>query len=884
MDDRAEALIKSALEQRKIGNLIEAYKYSKMALSIQPDNPHTNYNFGDLLANNGKLIDSLGYLKKAVELMPTRGEFWLAFIKVLFASGRRMDAKKVFDNAVKLGMHGPETDAVKKELTAGAASNVKSPYKNLEMGKLSELFSRHLYSEIVSILIDVPKEGPEYANLHNIKGAAYARLRYYDAAIKSYQAALLCNEKFADAENNLGVAYFEIDNLTAAEKAFRRALAICPFYAEAHNNLGNLINKLGNASAALKCFKNALDLNPEYADAHNNLGNVHQKLGMMEDAEVCYKKALKIEPKYANAACNLAFLYRDLNDTQQAEKYYLHTLNLDNHHSDAIDGLATLAMDKGSSDKAISLYLSAINLNPESEKAYVRLSAALKYVRFTQENPRLLKAMETLLDRPTSCRPKSISSAIVSLLKIDPIISDVLFDNKVKLERISIEWINNCSKRLSIFKKLMRLSVIPDPSIEEILIAVRNVLLTEVCNVNFSEEILDFQSALSQHCFLNQYIYPVQLNEQEKVKNLEISVGKRLESGLQPTSQELLCLASYQALNTYPWCELLAKSTFVEEVIVQQVDQVIEETEIKKNIPSISKIKNDVSKAVRNQYETNPYPRWINLCLDYKPMDIHSVVANLNLRLNKPLKVNRHRPEVLIAGCGTGQHSLGTAHLFKGSKVLAIDLSLSSLAYAIRKSSSLSIKNIDYLQGDILDLPALNKKFDLVESVGVLHHMANPYIGWSTLVDCVKPGGLMKIGLYSEIARSHIVKIKKEISTKGINSSSEAMKSFREKLKNSNKAHHMQILDSLDFYDLNSYRDLLFHVQEQRYTIPRLKEDMKSLGLYFCGFENAHLMRKFKTIHTGPTDIFDLTKWDIFEKENPTAFSGMYQFWCQKIG
>ena len=43
-------------------------------------------------------------------------------------------------------------------------------------------------------------------------------------------------------------------------------------------------------------------------------------------------------------------------------------------------------------------------------------------------------------------------------------------------------------------------------------------------------------------------------------------------------------------------------------------------------------------------------------------------------------------PNILIAGCGTGQHSIGTAAKFKGSKVLAIDLSLASLSYAKRKT------------------------------------------------------------------------------------------------------------------------------------------------------------------------------------------------------
>ena len=60
-------------------------------------------------------------------------------------------------------------------------------------------------------------------------------------------------------------------------------------------------------------------------------------------------------------------------------------------------------------------------------------------------------------------------------------------------------------------------------------------------------------------------------------------------------------------------------------------------------------------------------------------------------------------PQILIAGCGTGQHSIGTAGRFKQADVLAVDLSLSSLAYAQRKTTELGLSNLT-MQADILNL------------------------------------------------------------------------------------------------------------------------------------------------------------------------------------
>ena len=109
-------------------------------------------------------------------------------------------------------------------------------------------------------------------------------------------------------------------------------------------------------------------------------------------------------------------------------------------------------------------------------------------------------------------------------------------------------------------------------------------------------------------------------------------------------------------------------------------------------------------------------------------------------------------------------------------------------------------RNVEYIQADILDLGKLNKKFDIIESVGVLHHMDNPMAGWKVLDRFLKRGGLMKVGLYSELARRHIVKIRQETKELGIGSSDAEMRSFRDMIIRSDKDNfHKQVLRFLIF-------------------------------------------------------------------------------------
>ena len=316
---------------------------------------------------------------------------------------------------------------------------------------------------------------------------------------------------------------------------------------------------------------------------------------------------------------------------------------------------------------------------------------------------------------------------------------------------------------------------------------------------------------------------------------------------------------------------------------MQQVSEPELENQLKNNIPKLKGITDNISMKVQAQYESNPYPRWVNLGLPLRPHPISKILDYSEIKLFDVSISKVTSPNILVAGCGTGQHSIGTAASVKNAEVLAVDLSLSSLAYAQRKSVELGISNVKYMQADLLHLTKLDMQFDIIESAGVLHHMDNPLKGWRVLVDCLKDGGLMKIGLYSELARKHITEVRRDVYQTGACQSDVEMKSIRDLVINSNLDHHKNVKLSPDFYSLSALRDLIFHVQEHRFTIPKIKKCLAELGLKFCGFENKRIIQNFSDSNNKKDDLYELDKWQKFEENNPTIFAGMYEFWCQKI-
>ena len=218
----------------------------------------------------------------------------------------------------------------------------------------------------------------------------------------------------------------------------------------------------------------------------------------------------------------------------------------------------------------------------------------------------------------------------------------------------------------------------------------------------------------------------------------------------------------------------------VDEVLRQQIREPLEEQALRAGIECLTPITSGVSEEVRDQYEQNPYPRWVKL-----PIREQALRFNDELRRSLPFAPftplpDDSAPEVLVAGCGTGSHSIFVAQRFRGARVLAIDLSLSSISYAKRKTQELGMTNIEYAQADILKLGDIARTFDIIESVGVLHHLADPFDGWRTLLSRLRPGGFMCLGFYSEIARRHVVKAREFIAARGYASTPDDIRRFRQ--------------------------------------------------------------------------------------------------------
>ena len=650
-----------------------------------------------------------------------------------------------------------------------------------------------------------------------------------------------------------------------------------------YNILGASNTGLKKYSDAINCYNEALKIDNSHPDTYNNIGVAYQKKGDQQMAIKNFEKAIKLKSDYPEAYNNLGISFKKIRKYKDSLDNYSKALLIKSNFYEAYFNLGAVLYELGDYEKSLKNYQKAIIIKPDYHEAYYNMCAVLPNITFSEYHPHHYKFIEKLLDYNTYVRPQQISNCVVSLLKFDPEITLVFDELSLgKLDTLNLKIIEKLGK-ITLLNKMMKVCRIADISFENLFTKIRSSILFSISKVSENTNFQNLQLALALQCFHNEYIFNQTEDENRALEKLIKSVEISFEKGTHPSLKSILCIASYRALYTFKWSNLLDLPLYYKELIKRQILDFRNEKNIKSKIKKVGVISDKISKKVQAQYEENPYPRWTQLRLNIYPLSIKEFVEEYELNIKNTNILKVYRPEVLIAGCGTGQNSISTATKFRNCKILATDISLSSLAYAIRKTDELGIKNIEYVQSDILNLNKIDKKFDIIECSGVLHHMDNPIKGWQTLFECLKTGGLMKIALYSSFARSHINKIREEISNHGIQSTDDEMKNFRIILKNSDKTEHRKITNSQDFYSLSTFRDLIFHEKEHQFNLLEIKSSLEKLGLIFSGFENKKILKDFKTKYKYSGDQYDLHKWNDFEKNNPDIFIGMYQFWCQKL-
>jgi len=569
--------------------------------------------------------------------------------------------------------------------------------------------------------------------------------------------------------------------------------------------------------------------------------NWHHRQGQLQRAQNICDKILAREPSHINALNLIGLIFQASGRHRAAARVLAKALACDPWNAACHYNLASSFQALDREDEAAIHFRKAIGLG-------VRLKSTEDLIL---QNPGIISCVDCIESKWPL-----------------PIPADSLFA-RYSLQMIADDIFLRCA-----------LATVPlhHAPLEKFLTALRAILL-RIATIDRSVDnaaVGRLFCALAQQCFINEYVFAQSDEETRQSHQLREFLLQKITDGLAISPLLLAAVAAYFPLHSLPGAQALLHRNLPEvtaALVRQQLQEPFEEIEDRKSIPVLTSVDDEISLRVMDQYRENPYPRWtvnpVPIAGDRKP------------RLNSADDESR---EILVAGCGSGQQAVEIAQYYPQAQILAVDLSLSSLAYARRKTREIGVQNVEYAQADILKLAALNRTFDRIETAGVLHHLADPESGWRILLSMLRPKGTMRIGLYSELARRDIVGVRSFIAERGYRPTPENIRILRQEILRiyEERGWRMTVLLN-DFYNTSGCRDLLFNTMEHRFTIPKIKRFLSEQSLTFLGFDlDPSIVERFGRQYPGAGALTDLDSWHSFEMDNPPTFRGMYQFTIEK--
>ena len=724
------------------------------------------------------------------------------------------------------------------------------------------------------------------------RGIAAERTGALDAAVAAYEQAIAVDPKNASAHYDLALVRLKLDDFARAERSFRSALDLRLPFPEAWVGLATAVEALGRDDDALAALERAIAERPDYAGALFNAAALLRKRGRLDTAIAYVRRALAVEPEHYLEHARLGADLATVGRFADAEASWRAALALKSDVVETHRGLANALIAQGRNQEALHVLFDAVAQSRGDPEAIGALVDGLSGVVLLSADARERDILRRLcLDDSVSMR--YVNTALIGLLKGDEAFARLLDIAQRREEPLAHRdpAIDRCLRDPFVCAALTRLPV-TDPALEQVLTHLRRSIVLQDATRTAGRRALAiyphaFACAMAGQCFTSGYAFFADDDELAHVRSIRQVVEAALQEpalDVAALEQPLTTIAMYDYLDTLSGCDRLSTvpgewSESFRPIARQQIEDRRRERELAAAIDRLTVIGDPVSLEVRRQYEAHPYPVWTGVHR-IGPDTVEALMHRL--RPDRPAPPRMSPAHILVAGCGTGEQSVQTARTYPQGEILAIDLSLASLAYAARMTEKHGITNVTYRQADILELSSLDQRFAVIECTGVLHHLHDPLAGWRVLVHLLEPEGLMRVALYSESARRTLDAATDYLRSLQLPTTADGTRRGRRAIIALPDGHPAKAAMTFgDFYTLNGCRDLLMHAEEHRFTLPQVAECLDALSLRFLGMQcSSETQARFLDMFGDRQAAGDLRAWDRFEEAYPATFTGMYSFWC----
>lgn len=359
-----------AISLKALGRKAEAEQALARAEEVSPNYAEPGAIRADWLREEGRLDEARQQIKASIRRAPGRSVAWRILGLIEDARGDRIEAKRAFQTALRLGDANADVRQRLAQLLA-------------DSGKADEASS-------VSAQGYLGKE--ETARTQIAIGLAELQRNRLAPAEEALRKAIALAPNLVDGWNGLGSVLASSGRPVEAEKAYDEAIKLLPGRAESLINRALVRRTLGHLDGALEDTRHAIAANAQYLPAWRLYGTMQRDAKNYGEAVLAYRK---IDGLGQASAIDLVVLGESLagiGDVQGGLNALARAEAMDPNSVTMCVSLAQVLGNKGEIEKALTYLERALAIEPSNHFAWSSQGYALmKLGRL----PEAVQALET---------------------------------------------------------------------------------------------------------------------------------------------------------------------------------------------------------------------------------------------------------------------------------------------------------------------------------------------------------------------------------------------------------------------------------------------------------------------------------------------------------
>lgn len=406
-------------------------------LKDQPEDANALHNLGVLFSVQLlEPAESLQYFEAALNLDPTRLQFWFSYLDALIKAGALDVAEHVLMLASNYGLNDLQIASFERDIRLArttitdlvdavlvdaeplpAPQPVDAPPAAgqepsvMDLQTLLSIFNQKKYQPAIQAIDAMLQRFPQSAVVWNMLAEVERRGGFPEKALEARRQAARLQPGNPATQMLLADTLLDLDRKDEAFTVLQAILRMQPSYAPALGKIaliyqsqgevqkalhhyawalrneglspvllekfGSLLHSQGDQDGALVCFKLAVEASPSVPELFDAYGVTLRNQDRLAAAENAFRKALKVHPGYTPALRNLCHLLEFHGRFREAEAGFLRCSEIDQDNPEILFEVGRNLAQQKRETEAVDWLRRAIKIKSDFVSAHIMLSAVL---------------------------------------------------------------------------------------------------------------------------------------------------------------------------------------------------------------------------------------------------------------------------------------------------------------------------------------------------------------------------------------------------------------------------------------------------------------------------------------------------------------------------